>query len=87
MSKPTYGWKAMCSGFPTTHESFDLGKPFKHYKPITANGPNIRTVLEVTVHTQHVCPAESNIANTRSQTLSKVQNGCDCYFAIYAKVQ
>ena len=49
MSKPTYGWKAMCSGFPTTHESFDLGKPFKHYKPITANGPNIRTVLEVTV--------------------------------------
>ena len=39
----------MCSGFPTTHESFDLGKPFKYYKPITANSPNIRTVLEVTV--------------------------------------
>ena len=39
------------------------------------------------MHTQHVCAAESNIANTPSQTLSKVQNGCDCYFAIYAKVQ
>ena len=38
------------------------------------------------MHTQHVCAAESNIANTPSQTLSKVQNGCDCYFAIYAKV-
>ena len=31
------------------HESFNLGKPFEHYKLITANGPNIRTVLEVTV--------------------------------------
>ena len=39
------------------------------------------------MHTQHVCAAESNIANTPSQTLSKVQNGCECYFAIYAKVQ